>query len=327
MTLRSPVLARGAKRAKDPAEVARARPFLKWAGGKRAIVPRLLELLPPVIETYYEPFLGGGALFFALVARGVRFEKAVLADQNEELVNCYQVVRDDVKRVIAALRKHENTEHHYYRVREADPSSLGPAEQAARLIFLNRTGYNGLYRVNSKGRFNVPFGRYKKPRLDDAERLETASRALKKARIDHRDFEKTVKNAGDRDFVYFDPPYVPLSLTANFTAYGQAGFAMDEQQRLADLLRRLGRANVPALLSNSDCAATRTLYAGLDLGVVSVRRAINSVASGRGPVAEVLVRSFDYPVLSNPDGEPGRDSEADGGAPRARDRRAGGKRA
>ena len=273
-------------------------PFLKWAGGKRQLLGHIEALLPERIDTYFEPFLGGAAVFFRLAA-GRRFRRAVLADANQELVNCYQAIRDDVDGVIAELRKHRNNRVLYYRVRRRDPAKLSPAARAARLIYLNRCGYNGLYRVNSSGQFNVPFGRYQRPVICDEDRLRTASGALRDVEILCDDFANTLKRVGRRDFVYLDPPYVPLSATSSFTAYAKRNFGSDDQERLASLLRALATRKVPALLSNSDCGTTRELYRDFDrIDRVPVRRAINSVGHGRGPVDEILVRSFDYPIAT-----------------------------
>jgi DNA adenine methylase len=274
----------------DPAPA----PFLKWAGGKRQLLTRILRDVPTTIGTYYEPFIGGGAVFFGLVARGHRFERAVLGDANDELVRCYAAIQKDVEAVIAALSRHKYDREHYYEVRDRDPRKLSEASAAARVIFLNRCGYNGLYRVNSKGVFNVPFGRYRNPVICDAGRLRAAARALRGATLVHGDFQKTLQGVTAADFVYFDPPYVPLSSTSSFTAYAQGRFDGSAQARLADLLRELGERKVRALLSNSDCDETRLLYRRLPRAKVPVRRAINSVAAGRGAVSELLVKSFRY---------------------------------
>jgi DNA adenine methylase len=271
-------------------------PFLKWAGGKRQLLAHIEALLPERIDTYFEPFLGGAAVFFRLAA-GRRFRRAVLADANPELVNCYRAIRDDVDAVIAELGQYRNNRALYYRVRRRDPAKLPSIARAARLIYLNRCGYNGLYRVNSSGQFNVPFGRYLRPLICDEPRLRAASAALQKAKIVCDDFANTLKKVGPADFAYLDPPYVPLSATSSFTAYAARDFGMPDQQRLADVLRTLAVRNVPALLSNSDCETTRELYRGFDrIDRVPARRAINSVGHARGPVAEILVRSFDYPI-------------------------------
>jgi DNA adenine methylase len=273
-------------------------PFLKGAGGKRQLLPRILASVPARMRAYYEPFVGGGAVFFALVAAGRQFERAVLGDANDELVRCYRAVQRDVEAVIGALRRHRYDRDHYYRVRERDPARLSDAGRAARLIYLNRCGYNGLYRVNRAGRFNVPFGRYKDPVICDAPRLHAAARALAGVTLVHGDFERTLRGARSGDFVYLDPPYVPLSATYSFTAYAKTPFDGAAQARLARVLRELGARRVQALLSNSDCAETRALYAPLSssetVETVTVRRAINSVAAGRGAVAELLVKSYAY---------------------------------
>jgi DNA adenine methylase len=264
-------------------------PFLKWAGGKRQLLPRILQLVPARIDTYYEPFVGGGAVFFALAAQGL-FRRAVLGDANAELVICYTAIRDQVDAVIAGLRRFRNDPDAYYEVRAKDPARLSPAARAARVIFLNRCGYNGLYRVNSKGAFNVPFGRYRRPLICDERKLRAASQALRTVKIVAGDFGKLTAKAGPDDFVYLDPPYVPLSATSSFTAYAGRDFGTAAQERLAEALRALSARGVPALLSNSDCAATRKLYQGLDVERIRARRAINSVARRRGPVDEILVK-------------------------------------
>jgi DNA adenine methylase len=267
-------------------------PFLKWAGGKRQLLPQIEALLPRRIDTYFEPFLGGAALFFRLAALGW-FKKAILGDANPELVNCYVAVRDHVDAVIAALGRYRNEADCYYAARAQTPDSV--AGRAARLIYLNRCGYNGLFRVNSKGEFNVPFGRYRDPTICNEPRLRAASAALKRATIVSGDFADAVAGATPDDFVYFDPPYVPLSKTASFTAYA-GSFDRAEQERLAVLLRGLGAKRVPALLSNSYTPVTAKLYRGLRPVRVEARRSINSVARGRGPIEELLVRSFPYPL-------------------------------
>jgi DNA adenine methylase len=264
-------------------------PFLKWAGGKRQLLPRILDLVPARIDTYYEPFVGGGAVFFSLAARG-RFRRAVIGDANAELVTCYTAVRDDVDGVIARLRKYRNDHDEYYRVRGKDPARLSPSARAARVIFLNRCGYNGLYRVNSKGIFNVPFGRYRRPVICDEGKLRAAAQALRKVKIAWGDFATMLAKPGPNDFVYLDPPYVPISVTSSFTAYAARDFGSAAQERLAETLRALSARGVPALLSNSDCVATRQLYQGLDIERIRARRAINSVARGRGLVDEILVK-------------------------------------
>jgi DNA adenine methylase len=272
-------------------------PFLKWAGGKRQLLPRILDLVPSRIETYYEPFLGGGAVFFALASRGV-FTRAILADANPDLIGCYEAVRDDVEAVIKVLRnrRYTNERDRYYAARALDPRMLSAPERAARIVYLNHCGYNGLYRVNSAGQFNVPFGRYHHPTICDADKLRAASRALRGVELRCGDFETALSGSRPGDFVYLDPPYVPVSRTASFTAYAARDFGSADQERLAAALRGLGARGISALLSNSACAETTRLYRPLKIARVLARRAINSAGHARGPVGEILVRSFAYPL-------------------------------
>lgn len=266
------------------------KPFLKWAGGKRQILRELLKRLPgPAPQRYHEPFLGGGALFF-----GLRPEWASLSDINEELMNCYRVVRDEVEALIGSLGRHKHDSEHYYAVRERNPARMKPVQRASRTIFLNRTGFNGLFRVNSKGAFNVPFGRYENPLICDAENLRACSCALAQVRLEVAPFEAVLDAAAPGDFVYFDPPYVPLSRTASFTAYQKSGFTMADQERLAAVFRELARRGVHAMLSNADVEDVRRLFAGFPIHGITARRLVNSDAAGRGLVGEVIVTS--YPI-------------------------------
>jgi DNA adenine methylase len=268
-------------------------PFLKWAGGKRQILAELLKETPDGIDTYYEPFVGGGALFFALASAG-RFRRAVLADCNPDLIDCYLAIKTDVDAVITALRRLPIDRDQYYEIRAIDPATLDLAARAARTIYLNKVGFNGLYRVNSRGQFNVPYGKYNNPTICNERRLRADARVLRDVTLECRDFSESVAPAGPGDFVYFDPPYVPLSSTASFTAYAKSPFGPVEQARLAAVLRALGQRQVPALLSNSFCPTTRALYRGLRPRSVQVRRSINSVGDKRGPVKELLVKSFSF---------------------------------
>jgi DNA adenine methylase len=263
----------------------RAKPFLKWAGGKRQLLAHLRKFVPPKFDRYFEPFLGGGALFFDLQPK-----KSVLSDVNPELVDCYLAVRDQVDDVIRALSEHRHDAKHFYQVRSTDPATLQLPERAARTIFLNKTGFNGLYRVNRAGEFNVPFGRYAKPKICDTDNLRACSKALAGAQIAVRDFAEAVIGARPGDFVYFDPPYVPVSRTATFTAYAAGGFGADAQVRLSELFGQLSARKVSVLLSNSDVPAIRRLYARHRIEIVKASRAINSNAARRGPVSEVVVR-------------------------------------
>ena len=267
------------------------RPFLKWVGGKGQLLDQLRPLLPAAPwRRYFEPFVGSAALFFAL-----RPAEATLSDVNRELVDCYVAVQKHVERLVKALEEHEYDEALYYSVREQDPATLDLPTRAARTIYLNKTGYNGLYRVNRAGRFNVPFGRYTNPGFrspDSVDNLRACSRSLRGAKLAVRDFGQVVRHASKGDFVYFDPPYVPLSDTSDFTSYSAGGFGPAEQQRLAEVVAKLSDAGVLVMLSNSDTPAVRALYAKFRIDVVTASRSINSRATGRGKVREVVVRNY-----------------------------------
>ena len=271
-----------------------ASPILKWAGGKGQLLTELLQRVPGKFGTYHEPFVGGGALYFALWNRD-RIRRAVLSDVNADLIATYQAVRDDVEGVIAALRRHRNEEHYFYEIRALDPAVLPAAVRAARIIYLNKTCFNGLYRVNSRGFFNVPFGDNPGATICDVERLRAASRALADADLRCESFEAVLGRARPGDFVYFDPPYQPLSKTSYFTAYARGGFGEAEQRRLADVFSKLAARGVHALLSNSETPLTRDLYAGFRRDVVDARRIINSKATRRGKIAEILVLGASRP--------------------------------
>ncbi|HVY25240.1 MAG TPA: DNA adenine methylase [Polyangiaceae bacterium] len=266
----------------------RLRPILKWAGGKRSLVPRILHELPKRIDTYYEPFVGGAAVFLAL-AEEKRFRRAVITDKNRELINLYTVVRDDLGKLLKKLEalQDRTSEDDYYEIRAAKPTNK--IERAARLVYLNKTGYNGLYRVNSKGGFNVPYGRYKRPKIYDPERLGNFSSALQDVRIEVADFSVACDEARRGDAVYLDPPYLPLSKTASFSAYHSEAFGLPEHERLAAAFEKLRKRHVIAVLSNSATPDTRRLFGAFKCSDVAVRRPINSVASRRGAVSELLV--------------------------------------
>jgi DNA adenine methylase len=274
-------------------EVARrARPFLKWAGGKGQLLEQFGPLLPQNRRRYFEPFLGGASLFFALTPQG----GASLSDVNAELVDCYRAVRDDVEGVIEALKDHRYDPEHYYAVRSHDPATMALAQRAARTIYLNKTGYNGLYRVNRSGKFNVPIGRYRNPSFCDPANLRACSDALGGVSLGVRDFSAVLQDAGAGDFVYFDPPYVPASRTADFTSYAPGGFGLEDQERLASVFDDLAARGVYVMLSNSDTAFVRELYAGFRIDLVSAARSINSKGVRRGKVSEVVVRNFVEPL-------------------------------
>ena len=265
---------------------ARAYPFLKWAGGKRAIVPEIARRLPPTFGTYWEPFVGGGAVFFALDSR---LHAAQLSDVNVELVRTYQVIRDQPERLIAALQEHaaHHSQEHYLATRELSdhPSAV---ELAARMIYLNKTCFNGLYRVNRRGEFNVPMGSYKNPNICDAANIRAASAVLQRASIRAGDFAEVTPAAGD--FIYCDPPY-----HGTFTGYDANGFTDQDQHRLRDTILRWHQAGVAVMISNADTDLTRELYSRPPFVPHSVvaPRTISRNGHQRGAVRELLVTTYD----------------------------------
>lgn len=275
------------------------RPFIKWAGGKTKLLKELCARMPGEIRTYAEPFSGGAALFFAIADPSEKYarklSRAILADRNQELVITYNSIKNDVETVIHELGRYKYDRELFYETRAKNPKDLSDAARAARLIFLNRTCFNGLWRVNSKGEFNVPFGRYKNPTICDADALRAASGALAKAQIVHADFAEVTRDLGAGDFVYFDPPYAPASETADFTAYAAGGFGYADQVRLAEEVRALRDRGALVMLSNADTPQMRALYKPFSLTVVAVPRSINSDASKRGDAAELIVTSWGEP--------------------------------
>ena len=292
------------------------RPILKWAGGKRQLLPRLRPYYPRTFDRYAEPFLGSGAVFLDLHNNGALDGRQVsLSDINADIIGCYTAVRDRVDAVIAALHELESQYRgrgvaHFYEVRdgqfnparrEAGGAAYTP-EMAAMLIFLNRTGYNGLFRVNARGEFNVPAGRHARPRICDEPNLRRVSQALQRPRLSLAvmPFADALANAGKGDFVYLDPPYVPLTNTARFTSYTAGGFGAAEQEALQQHVLAIASRGAMVLLSNSSSPDVRRLYAtdegaravGLRATTVPARRAINSRASGRGPIREYLITNI-----------------------------------
>jgi DNA adenine methylase len=260
------------------------RPFLKWVGGKTQLLPELRSRLPRQYDHYFEPFLGGGALFWDLLP-----EKALLSDLNQDLINAYRVVRDDVEGLIKALKKHIYEKEYYYRIREFYP--LEPIDCAARFIYLNKTCFNGLYRVNSKGQFNVPMGDYKNPLICDEENLRACSNALQKAKLIPDDYQK-VTCIYEKDFIYFDPPYAPLTDTSNFTSYNATGFTLNDQIALRDYCITLDKRGVKWMLSNSSAPSILELYKDFNVELVDAKRCVNSRGDRRGNVKEVIVRNY-----------------------------------
>ena len=269
-----------------------AKPFVKWVGGKRRVIPELLFSLPTTFDHYYEPFVGGGALFFHLRSLNLlQDNKITLSDVNLRLIRTYKAIRDDVEGVIVRLKHH--AKHHcrdyFYAVRDAEVDTYeNDADVAAWFIYLNKTAFNGLYRVNKKNRFNAPMGKYKNPTICDESNLRNCHDALQTVHLLHQCFTD-VKTADVGDLVYFDPPYVPVSATASFTSYTNEGFGMTEQTQLRDMALDLRNRGVSVMLSNSDHDLVRALYAEFYIRGIQVGRAINSKASARGKVGEVII--------------------------------------
>ena len=269
-------------------------PPLKWVGGKRQLLDALEPLLPGEYTTYCEPFLGGGALLFGLQPPSARVN-----DVNAELINVYRVVKDDVEALIADLRRHKNEADYYYAIRDLDRdrrryARLSPLKRASRLLYLNKTCYNGLYRVNASGQFNSPFGKYEKPNIVNAEKLRATSGYLREAdvRFTCGDYAEVLADLPAGAFVYLDPPYFPVSETANFTSYTRDGFGPDEQIRLKQCCDDLDRRGIKFMLSNSAADFIKDLYREYAITIVRARRAVNSDSAKRGGVDEVVVRNY-----------------------------------
>jgi DNA adenine methylase len=269
------------------------RPFLKWAGGKRQLLPQIVKYVPEHYETYIEPVAGGGAMFFYLKPR-----KAILIDNNRELMNVYDVIKNNVKDLIASLKKHVYEENYYYKMRNVDrnPSEFAKwssIERASRTICLNRICFNGLYRVNKKGEFNVPFGRYVNPLICDEENLHVVHDTLQNVELVTDSFERCLDFARENDFIYLDPPYVPLSSTSNFTSYTSECFDNHYQEKLKDVFLALNDRKCKLVLSNSYCDFILDLYKGFKIMTIMANRAINSKIEKRGKIKEVLIMN-DY---------------------------------
>ena len=272
------------------------KPLVKWVGGKRQLLPQIHAALPQQgYSTYFEPFFGGGAVLWSLAP-----EKAVVNDLNMELINLYTVVRDDVEALIAELQNYPNDEAFFYELRAIDRDTtkfalLSGVKRAARTVYLNKTCYNGLYRVNLAGQFNSPFGRYKKPLICDVKTLRGVSEYLNSNEVTflNGDFKDSVATAQPGDFVYFDPPYDPVNITSNFVGYAAGGFGRNNQVELKELCDDLTDRGVNWMLSNSATNFIRDLYSDYHVDIVGASRAINSIASKRGKVDEVLVRNYE----------------------------------
>lgn len=256
-------------------------PLIKWPGGKRALVPALLAHAPASFNKYYEPFFGGGALFFAIAP-----EKAVLGDVNEELISCYRCIRDQPQKLIAALRKKSNSAEDYYAVRASKPRT--ELSRAARFLYLTRLSFNGIHRVNLRGEFNVPYGHKTHLRPVDSEQLETTSRALSAATLEVGDFEATTKRASKGDFVFFDPPYTVAHANNGFVKYNENIFSWADQVRLAKCARSLASRGCHVLVSNADHASVRSLYKGIEHHVIKRHSVIAASSTHRRKITESL---------------------------------------
>lgn len=266
-------------------------PIVKWVGGKRQLMFELIANMPKSFNRYFEPFVGGGALFFELQPNN-----AYISDINEELINLYNVVKDDVNNLIEDLGNHNTSKEYFLQIRNIDRTpeykNLTNIQRASRFIYLNRTCFNGLYRVNSRGQFNVPFGNYKNPKIINDNNLLNCSKLLQNTEIKCADFSDILSIVNKGDFVYFDPPYMPLNETSNFTSYTKNGFDTNMQIKLKNVCDELDSMGVMFMLSNSDTNFINNLYKNYSIKKVFASRAINANADGRGKITEVLVRNY-----------------------------------
>ena len=264
-------------------------PFLKWAGGKRQLLSQIDLYIPKSFNKYIEPFVGGGALFFYLLPKN-----AILNDINQDLINAYRVIKENVSELITSLKKHKNEEEYFYKIRSVDRNldefkTWSDVEKASRIIYLNRCCYNGLYRVNSKGYFNAPFGKYKNPKFCNEENLKLVHKVLKDVKLMNTSFELCLNYAKKDDFIYFDPPYVPISESANFTSYTKSSFKKEDQIKLFNVFKELDQKGCKLLLSNSYNEFILKLYKNYQINIVYAKRAINSNPDKRGEIKELLI--------------------------------------
>jgi DNA adenine methylase len=272
-----------------------ALPFVKWVGGKRQLLNEIEKHIPEQFSRYYEPFVGGGAVLFH-----VQPKNAVINDSNEELVNLYNIIKESPEELIEDLKKYKNEEKYFYEVRGIDREKekyleLSNIQRASRIIFLNKTCYNGLFRVNSSGEFNSPFGRYKNPNIVNDVMIRIVGNYLSKNDIQilNTDYEKSLSKIRKGAFVYFDPPYDPISDSSSFTGYTKNGFDRTEQERLKKVCDKLNDKGVKFLLSNSSTEFIRDLYKDYNIFSIKAKRAINSKGNGRGETTEVLVKNYE----------------------------------
>lgn len=272
--------------------------FVKWAGGKKQLLEQFKPFFPKEIKRYFEPFVGGGAIAFYII-KHYNPKEVYLSDINEELVNTYNVIKNNVEELIKLLKKMkaQHSEETYYKIRAEDPKLLCDIDRASRFIYLNKTCFNGLYRVNSKGGFNVPIGSYKNPAIVNEEELREISHLLKNAKIEVKQFNEAVKDAQKGDFVYFDPPYYPLDNKKSFTTYTKEQFLEKEQEQLAKAFNELDKRGCKVMLSNSDTELIKGLYKEHKINIVKATRMINCDATKRGKINEVVVTNY-LPLLN-----------------------------
>lgn len=266
------------------------RPFVKWVGGKRQLLPILTAAAPSSFGRYFEPFIGGGAFLFSQLPHN-----ATISDANPELINCYITIRDNVEALIRSLKTHKNNEVHFYATRAKDLKKLTPIQRASRFIFLNKTCFNGLYRENKSGQFNTPFGRYVNPKIVDTENLLAINDYLNKCDIQifHRGYQSVLSEAKSGDFVYFDPPYAPLTKTASFASYVKGGFGLSDQTELAEAYTELSNRGVFVMQSNSNAEVIHDLYKEFNIEIIHATRSINCKGGSRGKAAnEVLITNY-----------------------------------
>lgn len=270
------------------------RPFLKWVGGKRQLLPDLLLAISTFgsFNRYHEPFVGGGALFFELMRLEMLDKKSYLYDVNPNLMEAYHGVRDEIEKVIKNLKIHssKHSEEYFYKIRSSKYRVV--ASRTARIIYLNKTCFNGLFRENKKGQFNAPFGRYKNPTICDKDNLIKSSKSLKNTRLLTATFPEVLKYAKKGDLVYFDPPYMPISKTSDFTSYAKEKFTYELQLELSEVYKKLSSKGVKVILSNSKTDLTQELYKDFTIKEVMATRLVNSVASKRGKIFEILVCNY-----------------------------------
>lgn len=295
LQLNEQVLERENRMKIESTKTADLKPVTKWVGGKRQLLPFLHELKPKRFEKYFEPFIGGGAFLFSLAP-----EQALINDANESLIDMYQTVKDNPNELLTLLKYHEenNSKEYYLDLRAADRDgrlqNMSIIERSARLLYMLRVDFNGLYRVNSKGQFNVPYGSYKNPKIANTENIMAVSNYFNSYDIEfsNQDFADSLANTQKNDFVYLDPPYIPLSSTSDFTSYTVDGFTLDDQKRLRDKFFDLDRQGVFVMLSNSDTPLTRELYQEANIHEVLASRNINSNSTKRGKIGELIITNY-----------------------------------